>query len=154
MAFFDKVGSKAKELADSAKINLKISDEKRKLPDLMEQLGGIVWAKYDAGEIVDPDMCAICERIRCVHNSISSLNAELEQVKAAAENPPASAPASDGPTSNCSECGAVLNPNQMFCSVCGTKVVPPETVKSRFCASCGYELNDGQAFCPNCGTKS
>lgn len=49
----------------------------------------------------------------------------------------------------CTNCGALLNPSQAFCTKCGTKA--PEPPLS--CRSCGANLEEGQAFCSKCGTK-
>ena len=46
MAFFDKIGDKAKGLVDSAKITYKVSEEKSKLSELYEHLGLLVWEAH------------------------------------------------------------------------------------------------------------
>src|SRR5437879_318366 len=61
--------------------------------------------------------------------------------------PPVAAPpptTSVGPT--CSSCGAVLEPDDVFCRKCGTRVV------STACVSCGASLRTDDAFCRKCGT--
>ncbi len=46
----------------------------------------------------------------------------------------------------CMHCGAELDPNQKFCSVCGAQV-------GNSCLYCGHALNNNEMFCPSCGTK-
>ncbi|TLZ69192.1 MAG: zinc ribbon domain-containing protein [Methanobacteriota archaeon] len=61
--------------------------------------------------------------------------------------PPVAAPpptTSVGPT--CSSCGAALEPDDVFCRKCGTRVV------STACVSCGASLRADDAFCRKCGT--
>jgi len=49
-----------------------------------------------------------------------------------------------GPT--CSSCGSALQPDDVFCRKCGTRLV------SSACASCGASLLPDDAFCRKCGT--
>ena len=48
----------------------------------------------------------------------------------------------------CSNCGAPLDNDALFCTECGTKVEIPRNV----CPNCGAGVEDGQAFCTECGT--
>lgn len=48
----------------------------------------------------------------------------------------------------CPNCGAVVAPDAMFCSKCGTKV---QTENS--CPNCGATLASDAMFCSKCGTK-
>lgn len=50
----------------------------------------------------------------------------------------------------CSNCGAPLEPDALFCTECGTKV---EIQEGRKCPSCGAPLDDDSAFCAECGCK-
>ncbi|MBQ4256446.1 MAG: zinc-ribbon domain-containing protein, partial [Oscillospiraceae bacterium] len=50
----------------------------------------------------------------------------------------------------CKKCGAVLDEDALFCTVCGTKYT--EEPKKRFCGHCGNELGEKDAFCKKCGT--
>lgn len=52
------------------------------------------------------------------------------------------------PGPSCRGCGAPLDPDDMFCHKCGTKV---EVV--RFCKSCGQEARRSDMFCRKCGAK-
>lgn len=48
----------------------------------------------------------------------------------------------------CKECGAEIEENAKFCSVCGAKVV-----QKKKCKKCGAELDDDSLFCMECGTR-
>jgi len=48
---------------------------------------------------------------------------------------------------NCSECGALLETNQFFCSKCGFQVNKVD------CPSCGEKVRMGDMFCSSCGTQ-
>ena len=49
----------------------------------------------------------------------------------------------------CSNCGAQLDNDALFCTECGTKI----DVQGKFCPSCGARLDDDSLFCSDCGTK-
>lgn len=153
MAFFDKVTDKAREIADSAKLNVKIAEEKRRIADLKELVGNLVWRKYCDETVSDMDIVAICEQIRDAYANIDSLNDELSgRSKAkAAEQPPEAASSSSDEVVICLQCGATLAKEQNFCGNCGAKA--PEPPKNPVCTGCGAELSEDQAFCSSCGLK-
>ena len=49
----------------------------------------------------------------------------------------------------CSNCGAPLEDDALFCSECGTKVGP----QKKICPHCGAEIDDDSIFCAECGAK-
>ena len=64
----------------------------------------------------------------------------------------------------CKQCGAVLEPDCIFCVECGAPVgksapsepaAPvPRSNAVRFCTECGYRCTDSSAlFCDNCGAR-
>ena len=81
MAFFDKIGDKAKGLVDSAKITYKVSEEKSKLSELYEHLGLLVWEAHQNDAEPPAELVPVFDRIREVHASIEKLTAELSSVK-------------------------------------------------------------------------
>lgn len=48
----------------------------------------------------------------------------------------------------CTECGAVIDDGERFCSECGA---PVKMDSKRICPSCGAEVPDGEKFCSECG---
>ena len=54
----------------------------------------------------------------------------------------------------CKKCGAVLDEDALFCTVCGTKYT--QEPEKRFCGHCGNELGGEGCLLQemrNCGTK-
>lgn len=49
----------------------------------------------------------------------------------------------------CSNCGAPLDNDALFCTECGTKAAPI----GMQCPNCGAVIENHSAFCPECGTK-
>ena len=73
MAFFDKIGDKAKGLVDSAKITYKVSEEKSKLSELYEHLGLLVWEAHQNDAEPPAELVPVFDRIREIHASSKSL---------------------------------------------------------------------------------
>lgn len=48
----------------------------------------------------------------------------------------------------CSNCGAPLDNDALFCTECGTKAAP----MGMQCPNCGAGVENNSAFCPECGT--
>lgn len=48
----------------------------------------------------------------------------------------------------CSNCGAPLDNDALFCTECGTKAAPI----GMQCPNCGAGVENNSAFCPECGT--
>lgn len=181
MAFFDKIGNKAKEIADITKVNQKISEERKRITELKASLAELVFNKFNSGAIDDSDIKSECSRIKECYSNIDAYNAEINRIKAETEaankalddakaaNHNTSASGSEGsaPTETaaiCTQCGTPIVIGQRFCANCGAMVKPsepeppdgpePEEPKSavEFCANCGAKLNEGQRFCSNCGS--
>ena len=74
MAFFDKIGDKAKGLVDSAKITYKVSEEKSKLSELYEHLGLLVWEAHQNDAEPPAELVPVFDRIREIHASIEKDN--------------------------------------------------------------------------------
>lgn len=61
----------------------------------------------------------------------------------------------------CPKCGAKIQPNDVFCVSCGTKIdliesdtiekLQSEIVTELYCPSCGAEVKEGYKFCLKCG---
>lgn len=152
MTFFDKVSNKAKELADNAKINVRIAEEKRNISELKEMLGELTWNKYCAGAVIDSDIIETCEKIRDAYTTIDNYNAELDKIREKAAEKDSQNTTSSSSAANCTSCGANILVGQKFCSSCGTRI-PEEEPHIHKCLSCGTELSENQAFCPMCGIR-
>ena len=155
MDFFDSLSAKTKAFGDSARLNVKIGEEKRKIADYEERLGALVWKKYESGVVFeDADVLGLLVQIKAFYTNIDKMNAELEQLKArSAESQKADEAEKDKTKKSvCPECGAEISKGQKFCAVCGAKIFNDEP-KQRRCAGCGTVLTDEQEFCPECGRK-
>lgn len=87
---------------------------------------------------------------------------EEEPVEAPAEEPAEEpAPAEEAPAQPvCAKCGAVLEPDCLFCVECGARVenaaapAAPVAPDGRVCKVCGNKIEDSDAmFCTNCGSR-
>ena len=133
MAFFDKFTSKTKELTESAKLSLKLAEEKRKLPELYERLGQFVFTRYQMGEPTDEAYYQIINAILSVKDNIRSIGDEIESIRTYVER-----------KSVCPMCGAV-NTNTDVCMICGSDI-PTGTEE------CACEADDSSCEC--CGEES
>lgn len=154
MAFFDNlrdklvetgkdVSDKAKETAAVAKLQTQISVERNKLKGLYADLGK---AYYENPE--DENIEAYKDSITAVMEVIASYEAELADMKG---------------LKTCSNCGATMSKEVLFCSKCGTKNEVPEAEEEvaeettepvkKVCPVCEAEVTEDMAFCEVCGTK-
>jgi len=166
MNFFDKLGNKitstskevsqkAKDFAETTKLNSSINAEQNKINSLFIDLG----KKYYELKSDNPETeyTEIIDRINTAKQTIVNLNQQIDAIKAA------------NAAKTCTFCGAVLNDDAVFCVKCGAKAevkpVPPEddfvadvdivveqSVK-KTCKVCGMTLDNNAVFCTGCGTK-
>ena len=120
MSFFDNLGQKlndvgqttikkTKDLADTAKMNLEISEEERKISDAHEQIGKWYAAKYRRQ--AEPEIQNWMDAIVASEAKIKACRDNLGQIK--------------GETS-CPQCGASIAADAQFCPNCGQKIVPQQ----------------------------
>ena len=124
MAFFDELGKKisqagqsavqkGKELADIAKLNSSVSDEKRKIADNYREIGKLYFSLH--GENPGVDFAAM---VAAIHESESKIVEYKQQIKDIRG------------VVCCEKCGAEVSSNAAFCSACGAPmpvVKPVET---------------------------
>ena len=53
----------------------------------------------------------------------------------------------------CPNCKNQANADELFCSKCGTKLEPAESI-SFYCKGCGRILHNGDCFCGSCGRST
>ncbi|HJX03111.1 MAG TPA: zinc ribbon domain-containing protein, partial [Dehalococcoidia bacterium] len=53
--------------------------------------------------------------------------------------------------SGCPGCGSPIKAEQVFCGVCGTKLMQEGSSGAYPCPGCGAAMNPGQSVCSNCG---
>ena len=100
---------KTKDLADTAKMNLEISEEERKISNAHEQIGKWYAAKYRMQ--ADPEIQNWMDAIFASEAKIKACRDNLGQIK--------------GETS-CPQCGASIAADAQFCPNCGQKIVPQQ----------------------------
>lgn len=132
MAFFDKITAAAKSAKESAntaievgKLNLKIKGENDSIEQFKGQIGDLLWAEYQEGNVTDPRIIALCESIAAANANIEALKQQIEVLKAPA------APAEEEVAveeelpvleRHCTQCGAVVPEEGKFCSNCGAQL--------------------------------
>lgn len=159
-AFFEKIGSMAKNVTDKAndalkinRINAKINGEYQKISGLKMQLGEYIWTRFEAGDSFDENVLDICSQIKECEDNTRTFEEEILKIKNVAYG------LSDTLVNICSACGNPVGSNLNFCPKCGTRLttVPIAPVSSepqnQFCPNCGKELTEDQKFCGACGTK-
>ena len=96
MAFFDKIGDKAKGLVDSAKITYKVSEEKSKLSELYEHLGLLVWEAHQNDARFMPPLKSLRQSFRALSPkstlTLTAAATATENAAAARMIPPPSSP--------------------------------------------------------------
>lgn len=154
MAFFDELGKKltqssqdvvqkTKDTAEVLKLNNMIADAEKSIENLYSQLGK-AYFELHADSSEDP-LSSIINDIKLAQKTISDCQKEIQQIKGLCI---------------CTNCGANLEKEALFCSRCGTKVehpveTPATTEENVYhCKKCGVVVPEEYAFCINCGTKA
>lgn len=160
-AFFEKIGSMAKNVTDKAndaleinRINAKINGEVQKISKIKTSLGEHIWTCFEKGDSFDETTTELCSKIAECKANIQSFQEEIQAIKEAQSSPQETARL-------CPSCGNAVGPELKFCTVCGTQLPDPDdssnlassTPKTLTCRNCGSELKTGQNFCIVCGTK-
>lgn len=138
------LSGKAQELADTAKLNSKISDAKSLMKRVYAQIGEEYYKAHK--DDADNEFAEKFRMISEAEESIAAYRSELDRMKG---------------TVRCTSCGASVSKDALFCPKCGAKVekpaAPEETNEEnaeepvRFCSICGEKLATDAQFCVNCG---
>jgi rubrerythrin len=168
--FSKKVGDAAKtaakksgELVETTKLNMTINSEEDKIKKLHNEIGKLVYIKFEGGNNFEPDINSICQQIMEVQKNIDSIRRKVLEIKNA---------------KTCPNCKSEMEINIMFCPKCGVKQETiysdnmgsssgieqnsePSTVQHSFtspptekkCNSCGTTAAAAASFCPICGAK-
>lgn len=148
MAFFDDISKKisqvsqnavgkTKDTADIFKLKNEISDEERKVVALYNEIGRLYASLHY--EDFEPSFANLMTSLK---ESVAAIELRQSQIQSIKN------------LTTCSNCGAEMSRESMFCSACGAQKevrveVTPTAIR---CASCGKPLENGSKFCTYCGT--
>ncbi|MDO8685450.1 MAG: zinc ribbon domain-containing protein [Clostridiales bacterium] len=156
MAFLDNLGKKVSEAAQAAakksgelveitKTNININGEEDKIEKKQQQMGKLVYEKFQATGSIDEEFAGLCNEITAHMETVKNLRQKIMEIKN---------------IKSCTGCGAELERTAMFCAKCGTRQevpeassVPFQAAPSQLCPACGAAVPPGTAFCTACGAK-
>lgn len=160
MSFFNKIGEtisskskdvakKAKDMAEIAGLNGKISTQEEIIRTAYLEIGKAFYDKY--GKDLSNEYGVECEKITIANDEIAKLKSEIQKIKL---------------TKVCSSCGAEIIGEAAFCPKCGYKFeidvvevevqesdVVEQEVNDYICPSCNEVLDKDIKFCTKCGCK-
>ena len=150
---------------------------------IIVEAGRVAFRLHKAGEVSQPDLLAICERLAAIQAQIQAREQEVESIRGEVfvesletlayghicPNGHGPLPSQDKfcqvcgaqatdvppPAANpCASCGVLLTPDARFCSSCGYTVRPPASAAPQNgCARCGAALLPDAIFCAECGYR-
>jgi hypothetical protein len=115
------------------------------------EVGRLAFTLYEAGEIEQPALKALCERLRTLESEITAREQEIEQLRrepfleptvGAAGQVGVICPNGHGP----------LVAGAAFCQECGAAGVTSRPLPAPICQQCGAALFPEAQFCASCGT--
>lgn len=127
---------KTKGMSDISKINNLISEEEKKLGNVIFQIGKKYVSKHYNDEVSEfPELIAEIHRLE---DAISGYKQQILQIKGLAR---------------CERCGAEVPIANAFCSGCGAPmpVRKIEALNTTTCKNCGAVVDKNQRFCSACG---
>ena len=143
MGFFDKLGAQitnagrtvsqnVKNVSDSSSLNREINGHQKTIQQKYAEIGQLFYEKYC--EAPECEFSEQVEEIKASMQEIARLQAEIKEVKARKaelvpipedEQKPVSPSLA---TMVCTKCGNTYDSAQVFCSICGEKLVPKSSV--------------------------
>ena len=142
-AFTQNAVSKSKELAETTRLNLSISNAEEQIRGLKTEIGSYV---------VDHQLMTDVPEIQEIYGKLNTLQRSIDESRErihALKN-----------VNICSNCGAEVSRESRFCDRCGQPIQRPEPYAAeqeapaqKFSPNCGQALSMDAAFCSNCGAK-
>ena len=133
--------TKSKEMAETTRLNLEISNAEQKIKNTHLELGKYIAEHPELVNIQEETVAAHLQTIADTKAEIEKLNATLLDIRN---------------VNICSSCGAEVSRNSKFCGKCGNAMdrsVLETHAATKTCPQCGEPLEEGMSFCANCGTK-
>lgn len=101
------IGKKTENFVEIQKLKSQIHTANREIAQNYEEMGEMIYRKYQQGETMDAEIAAICEDITELKAEVASCKEEITQYRG--EN-------------ICPECGAAVPSNAAFCMKCGAQM--------------------------------
>lgn len=154
MALFEQIGKKltdasqgvvkqTRNLTDTTRLNMKISENKKKMSQLLFEMGNDYYTKHRKD--MDCEEQGYIDQVNALFYEIIEWQKEIEEIKA---------------SETCKVCGSRITEGASFCMSCGTKLGVDEVEETeevetsvRKCPVCGACADDDSVFCISCGTK-
>ncbi|MBQ8184236.1 MAG: zinc ribbon domain-containing protein [Lachnospiraceae bacterium] len=157
MAFWDDLSKKAsettakavqqaKDLSGTAKLNVQIAEEEKKLNGFYCQLGKLYAMAHP--EDYEENFASVMSLIIESEQKIKECRTQIHDIKGVVR---------------CEKCGADVPKGAAFCTVCGSPVAVPDlpttgqpeaaegAPEKQFCPGCGNVISKGARFCTSCG---
>lgn len=153
MAFFEEIGKKitnagqgvaqqTKNLTETTRLNAKISENKKKMSQLLFEMGNDYYKKHRKDQ--DCEEQEYIDQLNELFHEILRYQREIEEIKT---------------SETCKVCGSRIAEGASFCMSCGAKVGADEIEDIeddepiRKCPACGAPVDEDCVFCMACGTK-
>ena len=98
------IGKKTENFVEIQKLKSQIHTANHEIAQNYEEMGEMIYRRYQQGETMDAELTAICEDITELKAEVASCKEEIGQYRG--EN-------------TCPECGASVQANAAFCMKCG-----------------------------------
>lgn len=98
------IGKKTENFVEIQKLKSQIHTANHEIAQNYEEMGEMIYRRYQQGETLDAELTAICEDIKELKAEVASCKDEIGQYRG--EN-------------TCPECGASVPANAAFCMKCG-----------------------------------
>lgn len=168
---------KSEDMVEISKLNRSISNEEDRIKLTYNEMGKIIYSKYQKNEIIEEDLIEFCNKVDEFEKNISSIKQKIAEIKN---------------VRICSNCGSEVELSTEICVKCGAKqelehigkneietnieVEPPKEMvqvemneidtnieavptqevlisKPKFCSACGKKVVDDSKFCQECGAR-
>lgn len=155
MAFFEQIGRRitnagqevaqqTKNLTEITRLNAKISENKKKMSQLLFEMGQDYYLKHKRE--TDNEEQNYINRVNELFREVMDFQDEIERIKTA---------------DVCKVCGSRIVEGSCFCMSCGARLnanqiesnLLTESSSGRNCPNCGAAVDEDSTFCTSCGTK-
>ena len=159
MAFFDKLGEtisskskdvakKAKDMAEIAGLNGKISSQEEIIRKAYIEIGKSFYEKYK--DDLTNEFGAECEKITVANDEIVKIRSEIQKIKNCKVCPGCSTEIA-GEAAFCPKCGFKFEVETVEYDGSESQEEPEDVVN--FCPNCNEVLDQDSEFCTKCGHK-